>query len=252
MRGKHTSCYVSIVLAFLLLVTESAALAMEVTKIKLSTMSVGPIELFSDNRGHAKLISVFGTVVITSDHHSFGYNDTNKSYIEYLSPEEFSKSKFVTFLNQCHSPESYYKPWTKLDAYNKNGWPLTRFRRTFLEQQINKSPRVLSQYSEVVSSSNSLALPYEWVVPYVTALGVPCPPNGFPLFYYAYVGTRTVQKRLELISITKEQVPGDFFSAPQGYKLARDDVEVFLGGSNFSELFFKLHGKSTDFTKANQ
>jgi hypothetical protein len=227
----------------------TSASAMSATKMRFKTMCVGPVSLYADNRGDAKLVTLFGMIVITQERHSIGYNDSSKTYYEYASPDQFANSNFVKFLDRYHSLENEYKPWGKLDATTKNGWPLTRYRRSYLDNRVQFSKRLFKHYTEVVMTSNSLNLPYEWVVPWVTALGAACPPNTMPMYFYGYLDNRVVQRRLELESITTEEVPGDFFSAPEGYKLAHDDAEVFLGGSGFAELYYKSRMKSADITK---
>lgn len=244
-------------------ISVQSGFAISATKIKLKTMCVGPIEVFSDNRGQAKLISLFGTVLITDRRTSFGYNDTSKQYIEYATPQAFRESRFVKLLSggsKSGESSSLYLQWQELDEVKVKGWPLKRFRRFRNPEAVKRIQvrfangpnandpnlrRVVAalgkrDHYQVVSTTDAVRLPYEWVDPYVTALGAPCPPNRFPLYFYAYDGTRLVENRLELISITEEQVPADFFAVPQNYQLAQDDLELYLGGSQFSELFYQI------------
>jgi hypothetical protein len=42
------------------------------------------------------------------------------------------------------------------------------------------------------------------------------------------------------VSWRQRQKSDDYFAVPKNYKLAEDDLELYLGGSEFSELFYQI------------
>ncbi|MCA9814563.1 MAG: hypothetical protein KC652_05560 [Cyanobacteria bacterium HKST-UBA01] len=151
-----------------------------------------------------------------------------------------------------------FSNWQKLDNVKVKGWPLVRYcRQISIEELRNirrypiKNPKRLRSINQVVSTTNSLSLPYNWVHVYVNALGAPCPPNCFPLYFSTYNGSRLIGNRLNLLSITNENVDGNFFAIPDGYKEAKDDLYVYFGGSEFAELFFRTRVKRSSIPGVN-
>jgi hypothetical protein len=229
---------VSFVAAFsvvLLLASTPASLAVPVTKVRLKNSTTGPVDMFF-SANCVKVLCLYGAILISKNGY-FAYNDESKSYMEYKSAEEFSHSNFGTMYSaaEFQDPGLKTSPWRKGKPVKVFSLRADQYERDVLNIKDNKRFKL-----EQVTVTSDLPTNLKWCAAYTKTLA-PCPEETFPLIviarYESHIGEP--QTHLSCISAQKTDLPLSFFAVPKGYKKARDDIEVFIGGSHFDQLFYQ-------------
>jgi len=223
----------------LLLASTPASLAIPVTKVRLKSDAAGPIDLYFSAKC-CKIMSLYGAILISKNGY-FAFNDQSKSYIAYKSADAFVHSNF----GKLYKASDFQDPGLKLTKWRKGkdvqvfALKSTVYERDVLNAKDNKFWKV-----ESVTVTKDLPTDLEMCSAYIQSLS-PCPEKTFPLIVVTRYDSRTAPPQLQLscASAKKTDLPLSFFDLPKGYKKARDDIEVFIGGSNFDQLFFQSKDK---------
>jgi hypothetical protein len=218
-----------------LLASTLASEAIPVTKVQLKSAVTGPIDMFFSAKC-LKVVSLYGAILVSKDGY-YGFNDESKSYIQYKDAAAFGHSNF----GKMYSASEFSDPGLKTSKWHINK-AVTVFALKAV--QYEREVRAIKDNSlfkvETVTATTDLPTDFSLSWAYIKTLA-PCPENTFPLsvttLYDAHKGEP--QTSLSCVSAKKIDKPLSFFALPKGYKKARDDIEVFVGGSHFDEIFFQ-------------
>jgi hypothetical protein len=227
-----------VLLATLILLGQNPAHALQAKKLRFSTMSLGQMDLYIDEKGRMKMVTMGGNHVVAENHHYFGYNDDNKMYIEYNTPEDFAQ--YLKSRGTFHSHNSLlYTGWKHTGDTIMKGVHAQVFERTAKEttHESMGMTNQLAQKQRVVVTT-ALKLPYDWIVPYSRCLSISLPIPSQPLEFTDFFGARP-RPRMTFEKISTVTVPDDFFTVPKNYKRGRDEFEVFVGGTGIDKLLYK-------------
>jgi hypothetical protein len=215
--------------------------AKSVKKFRYTTKTLGPIELYADGSS-ARLSSVYGEVLITAHGKCIGYNESNKLSCEYSSPSAFMQGKFCRTAQSLRVSDDYFGAWQKRGELEIDGVTATKFERSFVKNDTSLKKfgqNAVQNFRQCVVATSAPQTRGDWLNPYFTSLGAPCPAGMLPLNFYTEQSNVIRIKRLTLIEISKVTVPDSFFDEPKGFKRMQDDVRVFVGGSGLDEVFYQ-------------
>jgi hypothetical protein len=198
----------------------------------------GPMELYTDEKGRMKMVTLGGNHVVAENHHYFDYNDDNKMFIEYNTPEEFAQ--YLKTRGDLHSHKSpFYTDWKHTGDTVIKGVRAQVYERTAkaVSHTAMGITMNLAQKQRVVVTT-ALKLPYEWIVPYSRSVSIELPIKSQPLEFIDFFGARP-RRRMTFENISTVTVPDDFFTVPKNYKRGHDEFEVFVGGTGLDKLLYK-------------
>jgi len=220
--------------------------AMPAKKLTFVTLNYGNAQMFFSG-SLARTDVIWGTALITKQGHITIYSDESKVYRDYKDLAEFRNSSFFnrmkgnpSFLNRRKdfgASTASNAEWTS-KAGTYLGMPVQVLRRDwtsrrssgFVEISATKALPSTAEQNKAMSNVLHCENPYGLSLRSVIVTEIP-----------AHHETVVLDcKRCE-----QADVPANFYDPPHGYKMARDDFEVLLGGSGFSDMLYTASPKSS-------